>query len=164
MTARLTKNLLFKTKIFSSEDILTRASDKYISSRSWPYWRSAVTLSPGQLENTWLTSLKVSDIPLTSLKVSCDPKCSTAREHLIDLSECQWHPFDLTEGQLSLRWPQVQYSWRILGGDPMKFKNILLTALKVRCDPKCSAAGGRLIDLPEGQGHPLDFTEDQLWP
>ncbi len=59
------------------------------------------------LEDTNLTSLDVSDILLTSVKVNCDPKCSTAREHLIDLSEGQWHPLDLTEDQLSSRRPQA---------------------------------------------------------
>jgi hypothetical protein len=42
----------------------------------------------------------------------------------------------------------------------MKFKNILLTALEVSCDPKYRTAREHLIDLSEGQ--PLDLTEGQL--
>ncbi len=122
-----------------------------------------MTLSAVQLENTSLTSLNVSDILLTSQKVRCYLQYSTAKEHLIDLSEVS----DILPISLKVRCHQGDPKCSTAGGylgDPMNFKTILLTALKVTCDPKCGTAGGRLIDLPEGQGHSLDFTEGQLPP
>jgi hypothetical protein len=77
--------------------------------------------------------MKVRDSLLISLKVSCDPKCSTAREHLIDPLNVGFIILPSLKVSCHQDDPKCSSTAGEYLGDPMKFKNIFLTALKVSC-------------------------------